>query len=256
MRFKLPDEWLSFELRDIVREVLDLIQEHDAGYVFSTSRVNLGVNGSKASFVAYCSLSTIQERTRKTNPAKNARKQLLHDCNGSITGKVDMEKSVVNLVYRHEELHELPKQESKSDPEVVEYIASIGADTDLACVRRNIRMRYPNTVMTPKQISYWFQVLAFISVDIKTIKNPTLMTLKQIFRCFQVATRSQYVKDEHQIESAKLLIQEYEAHGSHNVSNAISRNEHPFSYHRLKSFTGVECSYGCHEGSCLHYTLL
>lgn len=66
VRFKLPDEWLSFELRDIVREVLNLIQEHDTGYVFSTSRVNLGVNDSKASFVAYCSLSTIQERTRRS----------------------------------------------------------------------------------------------------------------------------------------------------------------------------------------------
>lgn len=146
------------------------------------------MNGSRASFVAYCSLSTIHERTRKTKPAKNAQKQLLHDCNGSITGKVDTEKSVVDvdLVYRHEELNELLKQKSQRDPEVIEYIASIGADTDVASARRNIRNRYLNSVMTPKQISYWVQVLASISVDIKN-GNRTLLTPKQIFRCFQVA---------------------------------------------------------------------
>lgn len=58
-------------------------------------------------------------------------------------------------------------------------------------MRRIIKDEYPDTVMTPKQISYWFNL----------------------------ATRSRYVRDQDQIASSRILIQEHEANGYFNILN-------------------------------------
>jgi hypothetical protein len=107
-----------------------------------------------------------------------------------------MESSVINIRYAHDELHETPKEEEiRSDPMVIQHIVSHAYDSNMtvAFMRRIIKDEYPDTVMTPKQISYWFNL----------------------------ATRSRYVRDQDQIESSRILIQEHEANGYFNVIEKV-----------------------------------
>ena len=196
IQFSLPEEWLLLQLADIARKALDLIEEYDMGYIFGDIRTNPSKDRTRASFYAYCSLSTIQERKRAEDPKRHDRKRTLYDCKGSIRGNIDMESSVINIRYAHDELHETPKEEEiRSDPMVIQHIVSHAYDGNMtvAFMRRIIKDEYPDTVMTPKQISYWFNL----------------------------ATRSRYVRDQDQIESSRILIQEHEANGYFNVIEKV-----------------------------------
>jgi hypothetical protein len=196
VQFSMPEEWLLLELADIAHKALDLIEEHDMGYVFGDVGTNPSKNRTRASFYAYCSLSTIEERKRAEDHKRNDRKRTLYDCKGSIRVNIDMERAVIIIRYAHGELHEPPKEEeTRSDPIVVEHIVSHACDSNMTVVfmRRIIKDEYPDTVMTPKQISYWFNL----------------------------ATRSRYVRDEDQIESSRILIRGHETCGYFNVIDIV-----------------------------------
>ena len=148
------------------------------------------VKNEKASFVAYCSLSTIHEKQRATEPRRTMLKQNLYDCKGTIKGSIDLEKSVMCLSYRHDDFHEHQRHANTNDPEVVEYIVLV-RQKDATAIRRDVRNRFPSTAMTPNQIYY----------------------------CCQQATKHTYARDEDQIESSRKLVDEYQPKGFYNVSS-------------------------------------
>ena len=198
VRFAIPDEWLSLDYKEIFEEVLDIVEANDTGYRFTGSKVNTSKKSATASFVVYCSLSTIREKNcvetdNSTTSKRNVLKQIHYNCGGTMKGVIDFETSLVELTYEHHTLHELPKEESRTEPEVINFIIEEAKHKEVKLVRKNVRDRFPHTSMTPSQIYYWCQG----------------------------ATRHLYVRDEDQLESSKKLVAEHEHKGSKMVSNVF-----------------------------------
>jgi hypothetical protein len=139
----MPTDWLWLDFKHIVEEALSMVEENDTGHRFSISRINEGKKSSKASFIAYCSLSNIQERTRAAETTKFVRKQTLYNCKGIIKEVIDMERSAMEISCRHEVQHAHPEQESRSDPEVIEHNVRLAAIKDVAAILKDTKNRYP-----------------------------------------------------------------------------------------------------------------
>jgi hypothetical protein len=196
VQFTMPEEWLSLEVKQIVEDILDIVETSDTGYKFNVSRVNPSKITAKATFIAYCSLSSIHAKEKNTGTKRVSASWTRYDCGGFIKGVVDMEGSVIRLSYKHDVLHEHPKQSDKSEPEVIAHVQALALEKDITAVRKDVRNRFPNTLMTPKQIYYWYQV----------------------------ATRHLHVRDEDQIESSRKLVEEYGPKGFQIVRISVSWN--------------------------------
>ena len=62
---------------------------------------------------------------------------------------IELETSLVELTYEHHTLHELPKEESRTEPEVINFIIEEAKHKEVKMVRKNVRDRFPNMSMTP-----------------------------------------------------------------------------------------------------------